>query len=112
VLVTAALTGAFSLTQGVLINEGYALVIIGNGLRLLRRRRSDAAYFAPPPGTRPPGADRRAGAGADDTESASCGCTPTPATVQARPTVRVGRSAGNGTLGDAAGPATSRGCEC
>ncbi|WP_432838858.1 heavy metal translocating P-type ATPase [Dactylosporangium sp. CA-092794] len=37
-LVTTALTGAFTLTQGVLANEGYALVIIANGLRLLRRR--------------------------------------------------------------------------
>jgi Cd2+/Zn2+-exporting ATPase len=119
VLVTAALTGAFSLTQGVLINEGYALVIIGNGLRLLRRRRSDAAYFAPPvtrpPGTRPADANRPAGADAGDTESASCGCAPTPA-VQAGPTIPVGRSAGasggNGTLGDVAGPAASCGCGC
>jgi len=37
-LVTTALTGAFTLTQGVIANEGYALVVIANGLRLLRRR--------------------------------------------------------------------------
>jgi Cd2+/Zn2+-exporting ATPase len=38
-LVTAALSGAFTLTEGVMINEGYALVIIANGLRLLRAKR-------------------------------------------------------------------------
>ena len=35
-LVVAAVIGAFNLTQGVLINEAFALVIIANGLRLLR----------------------------------------------------------------------------
>lgn len=33
---TAALTGHMSLAAGLLLNEGSALVIIGNGLRLLR----------------------------------------------------------------------------
>jgi Zn2+/Cd2+-exporting ATPase len=36
VLVTAALTGRLSLTSGLLLNEGTALLIIANGLRLLR----------------------------------------------------------------------------
>jgi Cd2+/Zn2+-exporting ATPase len=40
VLVTAAVAGAFSLTQGILLNEGTALLIIGNGLRLLRRKET------------------------------------------------------------------------
>jgi Zn2+/Cd2+-exporting ATPase len=39
-LVVAAVTGSFSLTEGVLINEAWALVIIGNGLRLLRAHPS------------------------------------------------------------------------
>jgi len=37
VLVVAALAGAFSLTEGIILNEGTALLIIANGLRLLRR---------------------------------------------------------------------------
>jgi len=36
VLVTAALAGAFTLTEGILLNEGTALLIIATGLRLLR----------------------------------------------------------------------------
>jgi len=36
-LVSAALTGQRSLTTGLLLNEGSALLIIANGLRLLRR---------------------------------------------------------------------------
>ncbi len=51
VLVTAALTGAFTLTQGVLINEGYALVVIANGLRLLRRRGAASTPTTPASGT-------------------------------------------------------------
>lgn len=38
VLVTSALLGWMSLTAGLLLNEGSALVIIANGLRLLRFR--------------------------------------------------------------------------
>ena len=37
-LAIAAMTGAFTLTQGVFLNEAYALLIIGNGLRLLAGR--------------------------------------------------------------------------
>ncbi len=37
VLVVAALAGRLSLTAGLLLNEGTALLIIANGLRLLRR---------------------------------------------------------------------------
>jgi Cd2+/Zn2+-exporting ATPase len=36
ILVAAALTGRLSLTSGLLLNEGTALLIIANGLRLLR----------------------------------------------------------------------------
>jgi Cd2+/Zn2+-exporting ATPase len=39
VLVTFALAGGFTITQGILLNEGTALLIIANGLRLLRRRK-------------------------------------------------------------------------
>jgi Cd2+/Zn2+-exporting ATPase len=39
VLAVAAMTGVFTLTEGVLLNEAYALLIIGNGLRLLGGRR-------------------------------------------------------------------------
>jgi Cd2+/Zn2+-exporting ATPase len=36
VLVTAALAGQLTLTEGLLLNEGTALLIIANGLRMLR----------------------------------------------------------------------------
>jgi hypothetical protein len=36
VLVTAALAGQLTLTEGLLVNEGTALLIIANALRLLR----------------------------------------------------------------------------
>ncbi|MFE9867986.1 heavy metal translocating P-type ATPase [Streptomyces sp. NPDC005506] len=39
-LVISAVSGKFTLTQGVLINEAWALVIIANGLRLLRLHAS------------------------------------------------------------------------
>jgi Cd2+/Zn2+-exporting ATPase len=68
VLVTAALTGAFTLTQGVLINEGYALVVIANGLRLLRPRRTSSP-------SRPAAASTSAATGGPVLEMASgCGC--------------------------------------
>jgi Cd2+/Zn2+-exporting ATPase len=41
ILVTAALTGRLSLTSGLLLNEGTALLIIANGLRLLRPMRKE-----------------------------------------------------------------------
>lgn len=40
-LVVGALTGELSLTTGLLLNEGSALLIIGNGLRLLATRAAD-----------------------------------------------------------------------
>ncbi|WP_019812648.1 heavy metal translocating P-type ATPase, partial [Saccharomonospora saliphila] len=58
-LVIAALTGAFNLTQGVLINEVFALVIIANGLRLLRGRKDTAQA---PAVARPPAPQRTADA--------------------------------------------------
>ena len=36
ILIVAALSGRLSLTSGLLLNEGAALLIIGNGLRMLR----------------------------------------------------------------------------
>lgn len=39
ILVTFALLGRMSLTSGLLLNEGSALLIIANGLRLLRRKK-------------------------------------------------------------------------
>ncbi|MGW4058590.1 heavy metal translocating P-type ATPase [Amycolatopsis sp. NPDC004747] len=68
VLVTAALTGAFTLTEGVLINEGYALVVIANGLRLLRRR---GLVAAPAPASTPATQPSRIELA---TVSSSCGC--------------------------------------
>ena len=41
-LVVAALAGRLSLTSGLLLNEGTALLIIANGLRLLRPPRRAA----------------------------------------------------------------------
>ena len=40
VLVPAALLGYLSLTSGLLLNEGTALLIIANGLRLLRDKET------------------------------------------------------------------------
>jgi Cd2+/Zn2+-exporting ATPase len=40
VLVVAAMAGAFNLTQGIVLNEGTALLIIANGLRLLHRKEA------------------------------------------------------------------------
>lgn len=40
ILVAGALAGGLTLTSGLLLNEGTALLIIANGLRLLRRPRS------------------------------------------------------------------------
>ncbi|WP_367129378.1 heavy metal translocating P-type ATPase [Saccharothrix sp. HUAS TT1] len=47
-LVVAALIGAFNLTQGVLINEAFALVIIANGLRLLRGGKKERTTVTAP----------------------------------------------------------------
>jgi Zn2+/Cd2+-exporting ATPase len=66
VLVSAALAGVFTLTQGVTVNEGYALVVIANGLRLLRGRRTS---LAAPVGS---GATRSEAMTAGD--PAGCGC--------------------------------------
>ncbi len=54
-LVTAALSGRLSLTSRLLLNEGSALLIIGNGLRLLRApTRAEAAQQHGPPHASPP----------------------------------------------------------
>jgi Cd2+/Zn2+-exporting ATPase len=48
VLVIAALSGSLSLTTGLLLNEGAALLIIANGLRLLHRRYTHTARLIEP----------------------------------------------------------------
>ena len=40
-LVVAAVSGAFNLIQGVLVNEAFALLVIANGMRLLRGRKPE-----------------------------------------------------------------------
>lgn len=47
-LVGAALAGWLSLTSGLLLNEGIAILIIANGLRLLRKPRPHRAVVAGP----------------------------------------------------------------
>jgi Cd2+/Zn2+-exporting ATPase len=71
-LAIAAMAGAFTLTEGVFLNEAYALLIIGNGLRLLNGRplRRYAAAVSQPrsaPPTTPVACSCAAG---------SCGCAP------------------------------------
>ena len=88
-LVVAAITGSFSLTEGVLINEAWALVIIGNGLRLLRAHPSlqvvapvAAAVAAPSATAAASTCGDGCGCGATSVAAAvdSCGCaTPTVA---------------------------------
>ena len=46
-LVIAAVAGQLSLTSGLLLNEGTALLIITNGLRLLRAHSSETAEDQP-----------------------------------------------------------------
>jgi Cd2+/Zn2+-exporting ATPase len=71
VLAIAAMTGAFTLTEGVLLNEAYALLIIGNGLRLLAGR--PLRRFAVPVRTPVPAAEANPTCTAD-----GCGCSPEP----------------------------------
>jgi Cd2+/Zn2+-exporting ATPase len=52
VLVAAALAGRLSLASGLLLNEGTALLIIANGLRLLRPARPSTST---PQNTQHPG---------------------------------------------------------
>lgn len=91
VLVAAALTGAFTLTQGVLINEGYALVVIANGLRLLRAKGTTGPVNTPSSATSPPGREIPvavvSGCGCAD---GACGSTDTTAVtvLTAQPTPR------------------------
>ena len=47
VLVAAALAGRLSLASGLLLNEGTALLIIANGLRLLRLADASARASRP-----------------------------------------------------------------
>jgi Zn2+/Cd2+-exporting ATPase len=46
ILVACALAGLLTLTEGLLLNEGTALLIIANGLRLLRPNSSSAGRNA------------------------------------------------------------------
>ncbi|WP_225828640.1 heavy metal translocating P-type ATPase [Streptomyces naphthomycinicus] len=71
-LVVAAVGGTFSLTEGVLINEAWALVIIANGLRLLRLHSSlRAAGAVSADSVSPLAASARTGS-----DDAGCGCGP------------------------------------
>ncbi|MET9117582.1 cation-translocating P-type ATPase [Streptomyces longwoodensis] len=86
-LVISAISGRFTLTEGVLINEAWALVIIANGLRLLRlhsslraagsitsaKASSDSASPAQP----------AAAAAASASDGDSCGCGPSCGTQSA-----------------------------
>jgi Cd2+/Zn2+-exporting ATPase len=72
-LVVAAVSGAFNLIQGVLVNEAFALLVIANGLRLLRGRKP--ATVAEPPASRPStAATRPAPATTADACGDDCGC--------------------------------------
>lgn len=62
VLIAAAVSGTLSLTIGLLLNEGAALLIIANGLRLLRT--DDLTAHTP----------ARGDGHADDTAPLGCNC--------------------------------------
>ncbi|MGW0775856.1 heavy metal translocating P-type ATPase [Streptomyces sp. NPDC002835] len=72
-LVVFAVGGRFTLTQGVLINEAWALVIIANGLRLLRLHSSLRTAGSMTSTTPPAKATATARAASGD---ADCGCGP------------------------------------
>jgi Cd2+/Zn2+-exporting ATPase len=72
-LVVFAVGGRFTLTQGVLINEAWALVIIANGLRLLRLHSSLRTAGSMTSTTPPAKAKATARAASGD---ADCGCGP------------------------------------
>ena len=92
-LVVAAVTGSFSLTEGVLINEAWALVIIGNGLRLLRAHPS-LQVVAPVNSAAEQPSDLGCGDG--------CGCgEPAAVAVDAVVTVVAAGEAGVATVADA-----------
>lgn len=86
-LAVAAMTGAFTLTEGVFLNEAYALLIIGNGLRLLNGR--SLRHYS-----RPVGVPLRVAAVPDAQDASTCaddgcGCTAEPQllTLSAPPSV-------------------------
>lgn len=76
-LVVLAVTGGFTLTQGVLLNEAWALVIIGNGLRLLRA--GGTQYFGTD-GARSLSVEAKAAAvSVGKADAAACDCATSPA---------------------------------
>ncbi len=109
-LVIAAVTGAFTLTQGVLINEVFALVIIANGLRLLRgSKQSDTPVVTPATSTASTVATPAACA--DD----ACGCA--PAAQSTLPVVEAPSCSTDGACGcapvvEAPTCSTDSGCGC
>jgi Cd2+/Zn2+-exporting ATPase len=95
-LVVAAVTGSFSLTQGVLINEAWALVIIGNGLRLLRAHKS-LQVVAPRP------VPAEASSAVTDSCGDDCGCgTPVAVAAPVAAVDSCGDSCGCGTSSEPA----------
>lgn len=99
-LVVFAVGGRFTLTQGVLINEAWALVIIANGLRLLRLHSalkaagSISTSVQPTPAAQSGQAARTAdsAAGSASGDADACGCGPscgTPSSAAPLPLVNV-----------------------
>ncbi|MCV2458213.1 cation-translocating P-type ATPase [Streptomyces sp. ICN988] len=107
-LVIFAVGGKFTLTAGVLINEAWALVIIANGLRLLRLHSAlrEAGSITSPAkkSSAAQPATVAAGPASDDT---GCGCGPScGTTVSAAPLPQVK------TLSMASASASDDGCGC
>ncbi|MGH3757656.1 heavy metal translocating P-type ATPase [Actinophytocola sp.] len=80
-LVVLAVTGGFTLTQGVLLNEAWALVIIGNGLRLLRA--GGTQHFGMNASQKAPATARPATGTTGKDAAAGCGCGPAQAPAAA-----------------------------
>ncbi|HEY0168776.1 MAG TPA: cation-translocating P-type ATPase [Jatrophihabitans sp.] len=114
-LVIAAVTGMFSLTQGVLINEVWALVIIANGLRLLRAH-SSLQVIAPvaAPVSQPQSAPAAAGCGDDcgcGSAAAPAGFASVSASPVTTPSAEDGCGCGSAACAPAAAPApAAAGC--
>ncbi|MGH3757639.1 heavy metal translocating P-type ATPase [Actinophytocola sp.] len=112
-LVVAAVSGAFNLIQGVLVNEAFAILVISNGLRLLRGRKPATATEAPaatateaPASSSSTAAALPAPVAAGDGCGDGCGCG---TSAKAEPVVAAS-AAGDG-CGDGCGCGTSDGSE-
>ncbi|MFJ8776148.1 heavy metal translocating P-type ATPase [Streptomyces microflavus] len=100
-LVIFAVAGKFTLTAGVLINEAWALVIIANGLRLLRLTPGLREVGAITKAARSTPADQASG---DDGCGCGDSCGTAPVTVKELPQVNA--------LPVASASAPSEGCGC